>query len=272
MTCARKKLTIPEILSHLARAKAMQAAGVEIEIPDEWADYQPLIIRTGDESTALVFDTSGGSAAYAIWVQFVARRSMTLLDCQITSQWDDQVVLASSFDDREFCKHGAMEFPQRQVLNSRLENGLQLRRGQVIEGMILDWGQRPIPGAYPHLAPVSCTLAFYDQYGDEIARKISVCADRTWQSRKVIPVSDGGLYGGSPQPKVENIGAMMSRRYKEILQLEKEQAEAVKKNQGAIPTGDATVVEAFENMARAPMSSGTAAPATGKSGSRPPTM
>ena len=267
MPYLKRQLTRSEMQSDLAQAQRMRARGVEIEIPPEWLDCEPLIIRTGDDHTTLAFDNRDGSAAYAIWVQLVARTPITLLDCEITSPLDDQIVLASFFENGQFCKFGWMEFPQRQVLNSRLENGLSLRRDQMVEGTILASGLRPIPAAYPHGAHLPCTLSFFDQYGNEIiSRQVAVCADRTWKSRKVIAVPDGGLYGGPPQPKVENLGLIMSRRYKEILQLEKEQAEAANKNQGAIPTGDATLVGASKNMARAPMSSGTAAPGIGNAG------
>jgi len=177
----------------------MRALGVEIEIPPEWLDCEALIIRTGDEHTMLVFDTRGGSAAYAIWVQLVARAPITLLGCQIRSYLDDQIVLASLTDNGQFYKHGAMEFPKRQVLNSRLENGLSLRRGQMIEGVILASGLRPIPTAYRHGSHLPCTLGFLDQYGNEISRESPLFVDRTWQPKNVIPQRDTGLYGRSSQ-------------------------------------------------------------------------
>ena len=204
-----------------------------------------MIIRPGDDHSTFVFDARDGSAAYAIWVQLVAQSPITLLGCGITSQLDDQIVLASFPENSQFGKHGAMEFPKREVLNSRLENRLPLRSDQVIEGTILAWGQRPIPAAYWHGAQVPCTLAFYDQDGNKISRQVSVYADRTWKSKKVISLPHGGLYGGSPQPEVENINETMRLMYLELTQPEKAWAEREKKK-ARISAREATPVEIFK--------------------------
>ncbi len=229
MTYLRKRLTSHEISTHLARAKAMRAAGVEIEIPEEWLDHQALIIRASDTQTNLVFDSPAGCAAYAMWVQLVARESTTLLDCQITSQLDNEIVLASFPGQDQFCKLGPMEFPKRQLLNSRLENGLSIRRGQVIEGTILGWGRQPIPAACWDGIQVPCTLAFRDQYGEEISHQTAVCCDRTWKTKKVVRPSDGGLYGGSPQPQNENICETTRLRYLAMTNPDLARAEKAKK-------------------------------------------
>jgi hypothetical protein len=230
MPFKKRQLTRAEMQSDLVRAQRMRERGVNLQIPQEWSECEPLIIRTGDDHKTLAFDGKNGSAAYAIWVQLVAREPITLLDCQISSQLDDQIVLASVLEDGQFYKYGPLEFPKRQVLNTRLENGLSLGRGQVIEGTILASGLRPIPAAYRHGYHLPCTLVFYDQYGREISRPISVCADRTWKSRKVIPLSDGGLYGGTPQPQREDINEIMRLRYLEALRIEKAVAKQAKKN------------------------------------------
>jgi hypothetical protein len=225
-----------------------------MDIPEDWLDCEPLIIRTGDDHTTLVADTQHGNAVYVIWVQLVARAPITLLDCQITSQLDDQILLASPIEDVQYCKHGFMEFPRNQVLNSRLENGLKLRPGQTIEGTILAFGLRPIPAAYWHGGHLPCTIVFTDQYENRFSREIAVCADRTWKSRKIVAVPDGGLYGGTPQEPVENIGETMRIRYLELVAPEQALAEKAKKKARA----EETRMQVLKKMTRTLMSRKTA--------------
>ena len=230
MPFIERKSTVTKMRSELARAQRMRARGVEMEISEKLLDCEPLIIYTGDEHTALVFDPKEGkSAAYAIWVQLVAREPITVLDCQITTPWDDQIVLVSVTEESRFYKFGGREFPRHEVLNSRLENRLTLKRGQVIEGVILAWGLHSIPAHYPHGHPQPCTLLFIDQYEREISREIRVSADRTWKGKKAVPLPDGGLYGGSPQYRGEDMNVTMGGRYRESLLDEKVLAEEKKK-------------------------------------------
>jgi hypothetical protein len=62
-------------------------------------------------------------------------------------------------------------------------------------------------------------------------------------------VSDGGLYGGPPQPKPENIGEIMRLRYLELTQPERARAEREKKK-ARIPTGEAPPVEILKRDER----------------------
>ena len=91
MSIRQQGLTQRLIQSDLNRVRQMQARGIKVEIA-EWLDSEPLIVRVGDEDDALVFDTYGGSAAYAIWIELVARHSIILSGCQIESAFDDQIV------------------------------------------------------------------------------------------------------------------------------------------------------------------------------------
>jgi hypothetical protein len=179
----------------------MRARGVNIEIPEEGRDCEPLIIRTGDEHTTMVFDPKrGSSAVYTVWVMLVAKEPITLLGCEIASEFDDQIVVAGLKEQGQFYNFGGREFPKRDVLNPRLESRLSLRRGQMIEGLILASGLHPIPAQYSHGARLACNLIFIDQYGNEIRHNVALFVDRTWQSKRpAAPRPKGSLYGGLPQ-------------------------------------------------------------------------
>jgi hypothetical protein len=78
--------------------------------------------------------------------------------------------------------------------------------------VILAWGLPPIPANYSTGSRMPCTVVFIDQYENESRREVQLFADRTWKSKRVVPVPDGGLYRGSPQQhKIEDINVITSR-------------------------------------------------------------
>jgi hypothetical protein len=207
-----------ELSLHLARAKAMRAAGVELEIPAEWLDCEPLIIRTGDVMIERVFDAPGGNAGYSLWVDLLAQTAITLMDCQISSPWDDQIIMDESIKDPQFHEVNIREF---QVLNERLENGLSLRPGQRVQGRIVASGLLPIPDRYTTGSRAECTLLFVDQYDVPFSREISLSVERMAKPKPGVYQASGGLYAGSPQQQRENIGQASNLRYQARVEAEK---------------------------------------------------
>ena len=211
-----KKLGWREKSAHWKRATAMLAAGIEMKIPPEWLECAPVIIRTGDENSAEVFDPRKGvSAAYAIAVQLVARQRITLMDCRITTDWDDEILLANPTESNQLYLFGGREFPKREVLNHRLEDPLPLGRGQVVEGTILASGLRPIPDYYDHGSRLSCILAFIDSDENEISQKVPLYANRAWKCKHPGSRRGAGLYAGPIPPPKFDINVEMQRRYDE---------------------------------------------------------
>jgi len=183
----------------------MLAAGIDLEIPREWLDCEPLTIRTGHD-LGRVFNNKYRNACYCIWVQIVARAEITLTECQISSPFDDDIVLPD--EDEQLDRLGSFDAP---ILNSRLGNGLSLRPGQMIEGSIVGFALWPIPDSYPNGSRVNCNLTFLDQYDEAISHEVSLFVDRPATPKRTVSRTqeelsraDEGLYGRRPQkyPKV----------------------------------------------------------------------
>ena len=157
-----------------------------------------------------------------IELELVARNSITLPRCEIRSRFDDQIELASFPESDPIWRLGRLEFPREGVLNLRLENSLRLFRGRVVEGTILASGLRPLSKDHRHGQRLECTLVFYDAFGDEIAKDISLLVDRTSERKRMVRQSGGGLYGKpSYAPPPEDINSITAARYREVKEAEK---------------------------------------------------
>ena len=200
MSIIKRSLTKSEMLSHLARAEKMVAAGVKIQIREEWREVSrprqdPRHRGRWGGLATFAFDLTTGRAGYVISVRLVGRALGTLLDCRLTTSWDDYIVLASFNDEGDsICRLGLLEYPRDQVLNLRLQNSLRFQRGQMIEGVILATGVNPIPEAYRHGQIVPIGLAFLDQNENQIRETADLFVDRLWKPKHKFAPRKTGLF------------------------------------------------------------------------------
>jgi hypothetical protein len=200
MPTSRQRLTKSEIATHLTRAERMLAAGVDIQIREEWREHARARDHTLDIAVAggcatFVFDLLADRAGYAIWVRLVGQALGTVLDCRLTTSWDAHIVPASFADQGDsMCRLGLLQYPRNQVLNMRIQNSLRFQRGQTIEGVILATGVNPIPEAYRHGLIVPIQVAFLDQNENEIRGNGELFVDRLSKSRRKFVPRKSGLY------------------------------------------------------------------------------
>ena len=178
MPTRRLSLSRAELGRHRSAAQELCALGLDVEVerPDD------LDIGAGPPWENMLFNVrSGGVAYYAIWLRMVARRSRVILtDYEMTTDWDDQILLLNIDERKPFCKLGSLEFEGREVLNSRLENHLRFYdQGEMVEGWLLASGLRPIPQQYRYGQTLPCQLTFWDQFHHEIGvGPIFLCSGR----------------------------------------------------------------------------------------------
>jgi hypothetical protein len=194
MPTIKRNLTRPEKLDNLARAKKMRADGVDLQIREDWLETArslDIFVTGGPES--FIFDLPDGRAGYVIGLRMVPRRRVTLLRyCQITTAWDDQIMLDGGLDNRggrhPMYRLFQLLYPLNQVLNQRIENQLKFQgRGQMAEGFLLASGLKPFPGDYHHGMAAPIVLTLFDQNENEICQNADLFVDRTWQhERKVV--------------------------------------------------------------------------------------
>ena len=204
MPITKQNLTRAERSEHLARAKRMRADGVDIEIRAEWLEScRPLDIVVAGPPASLVCDLPSAGVGYVILVRLVARWRVSLLDCQITTQYDDQIAL-ENFDERTpLCRFGWLEFPRNQVLNHRIERSLRLHgRNQMVEGVILARGLKPVPELYHHDTFLPFELTFLDQSENEIRPEAKLFVDRTWRPKRTVVCPKSSLF----DPQIANEG------------------------------------------------------------------
>jgi hypothetical protein len=164
MTFTRRRLNQAERAEHRRRAEQLRSSGVEIEISEELRENsRALEIVLGGPAESTVYEPRTGGVLYAPRVRLLAWQAVTVMDCGMLTGYDDQFVL----DERKsMYRVGEQEDWPCEVLNQRIENNLHLSHGQMVEGLILMTGLRPVPPKYGPL-PVPICLIFWDQFGNE---------------------------------------------------------------------------------------------------------
>jgi hypothetical protein len=191
-------LTKAERIQDRARAEQLRASGVEIEIPEGSREQdRALEIVLGSPMGSTLCEFKTGMIGFAIRVRLSARTGMTIADCDITTKWDDQVVL-QSYSDSPVCNLGNVQFEQREVLNHRIESGLRLSRGQMVEGYILATGLHPIPTGCGEFGAAPFEIVFFDQFGDEFRADGMLSILRQPRDENAGAMKGEGLYGGEP--------------------------------------------------------------------------
>jgi len=212
-----RRLTAQEIRNDCVQLQRMRARGIPIAIPPEWLDRETPEVEIEDGPSSLLFESFSGVPIYAIGIRLLAHSAVTFVDCQIVSDFNDSVELASFIEGGQFCIHGGRRFPAKEVLNSRLANGLHLGRGVPIEGTVLANGLPPLPAHYANGCRVGCSLKFVDAFSREFTHRTSLLVDRG--PGKIVRAQRGaGLYGETPFAPPQDINKIMQLRYREILQ------------------------------------------------------
>lgn len=189
------RLNGAEQARHLISVRALYAAGVDIEIPEELLENSRAVdITVAGVPASSVFESTRGTF-YAVGARLVAERRDTLMGCRISTDWDDHIVLRSFDEERPVCRLGPLSYSRAEVLNHQIENGLRFdRRGDWFEGMILANGLRPIPEKYLDGAIVPFRLTFEDVFGAEISETAKLFVVRM-EKQRPAEQRGTGLYG-----------------------------------------------------------------------------
>ena len=222
MPIRRRTLTKTERAEDLVRAEQLRASGVEIEFSEKSGEQNPsLDVIVAPPTANTVCELRSGGIVYLPFVQLVARSGLTVTDCDISTYYDDQIVL-ESFHDDPICRLGRAEYWQDEALNQRIEDGLVLSRGEMVEGYILANGLRRIPRENGEFA-VPFKIIFFDQFGDEFPANGIFSVVRQVQRDNARVGKGSGLYGGDVigKPPELFIGEDARRRYLESLAQQK---------------------------------------------------
>jgi len=164
----RLRLNRQEQKRYLACAKELQAAGLDLEIPDEWQENsRSLDIFVASAEGNILCELSTGITACAIHVELVSLRgNLILKNSTIASEWDSELILLCGDKRGLYRAREAFEFTEAEVLNHRIQNGLRLhRRGDLAEGWIVATCRKPVPDKYRDRMITNVSLTFTDQFG-----------------------------------------------------------------------------------------------------------
>ena len=164
--------------------REMRAEGIDVNSPDDSPEHVPALdITVVGGLVSLIFNLPSGLAGYAIWLRLVARRSgLILSDCEITTKSDDQIVLECFDLGGPDCRFGQCWYHKSEVLNDRFPLIFH-RRGQMVEGVILATGLKPIPKEYVQGMTVPFQLTVWDQFRNEINVESKLSVDRSTTPR-----------------------------------------------------------------------------------------
>ena len=160
MSLKRTGLNVARQRKHLACLLQMRAEGLPVEIPEAWRSSVGLEVWPSPETC--IFDLPDGRAGYRCEVHMLAAQSLWLVDCDMRVVWETDIVLESFDDKQRMWRFGHDEFVPDNVLNNRIEQGLYLRPGRPIAGVILATGLKPIPAEYNMGSRATLKLSFYD--------------------------------------------------------------------------------------------------------------
>jgi hypothetical protein len=227
MPIYKPRLSRAEEAMQLDYLQQLQAEGHDVEIPEEWRKNADAVdIEVGAPWENMVFElSSGGIGYYAVWSRLVARRPGVILpDYDITSAFDDQILLLNVDERNPVCKLGGFEFERREILNSRIENQLRFpHRGGTVEGWLLASGVSAIPQEYREGSRVGLQLTFRDQFKQEIGVHAVVSVLRS-RKEKIPAVRPGtGLYGPAENQQAceLSVSEASRRRYLQMVAQDK---------------------------------------------------
>lgn len=225
MSVRTSRLSRAKEAEHAYYLREMQSEGLDLEIPEEWeerARVLDIVVAGPAEST--VFETTTGGVAYAVRIRAVAVRSGVILAAWgLSTDYDHQIEPESFDEGSSVCRLGGQEFSPREVLNSRIEKNLVLRRGQVVEGWLLATGITPIPAGYRNFSVVPFQLTFWDQLGNEFQTPGNLSVLRTAQRHRTNRRRGTGLYGldDTGKPRELSLEEESGLRYRELVRQER---------------------------------------------------
>jgi hypothetical protein len=130
------------------------------------------------EGQSIVFETPTGRVSYAILLRMVVLSPVTLTDWDLLTKYDTQIIPESLDERSDTYQVGGRKYLAREVLNQRIESGLALSRGQVVEGWLLGNGLRRLPIEQNNF-PLAFDLVFVDQFGNEYRKDGDLLVSRS---------------------------------------------------------------------------------------------
>jgi hypothetical protein len=160
-------------------------------------------------------------AAFSVPVRIIARQSITVDDCQITSPWDGSIrILDLPKPKQDACyRLGTLSCRAEDFLNDKIGNQFTLRRGSIMEGVVLASGfpiPREMKGGVVNLR-ITLTDCFHRETWADINAVVRRNSERMVYGSEDLPRLPGkgdrarngsGLYDSDPEGIQERRGSI----------------------------------------------------------------
>ena len=211
MSRTRWVLSAREQIEHLARAEQLRAMGLDIAVP-----IRPSLVPVADFEIEYapefhnVILNIPGRIVLATGARIVARRPILLEgNVDVRLPWNGpEFELLYPDANRPYRLVSELTFDREDVLNQRLQEGIRLQRGDVLEGMLLLVAyQAQLPEEYCHGTPIGVRIALWDSLGAEIAAQGTVRVNRRMEAAPRLTPPKERLFGKSSALYTHNHGA-----------------------------------------------------------------
>ena len=195
MPILKRRLTRSEQFDHLARAKQMRAAGVDVQIRDEWWEAARPLNVTITPFHSHVYDLQRGGAAYAVWVRLVAKWQTTVTHCELLTEVDCGIELIEFDDCQPSLSLRAPSFSAARGSQSALDeppSELPWSRPHGRRCNLVRWPATPARPAAWHGPTLHADI--FDPNENESCKAGEVFVDRTGKPRNQPLSRPSGLY------------------------------------------------------------------------------
>src|SRR5204863_1242236 len=126
------------------------------------------------------FSGAHGVTIYEVWLSALARRPVEILDIDLETDFDADIVLENRDLGGEYWHLGGRIYPESTLLNPRFDPTLQFRHtGKRVEGILLATGLAPIPPEFRQGQSVPASLKFCDANCHTFKVQTTLYVDRT---------------------------------------------------------------------------------------------
>jgi hypothetical protein len=184
MSTYKPDLTPREQAKYLSIASELAAAGMRVDIPDEWKENAHFLhITIADSPESLIIQISPTIVLYALRVRIMAEHAVTLQEFEVVTRWDSGIFPCYAQGRTPYRFAPGLDFDIKEVLNDRIESDLRLRRGDIREGWLLAMGNKSVPEEYGPGRPAPVEVTFFDQVGQSQGASVTLAVERSTQTR-----------------------------------------------------------------------------------------
>ena len=229
MPRTRWELTPHEQVEHISGLKELRALGIDVDVPKVHSAAPDLDfeIGYGPPFYNVIFNSPHSGIVLLTGARIVARRSGICLDDNIEVSLprggaNFQLWYTDGVREKPYRVAPELTLDWEEVLNHRLEQGIRLKQGRILEGLLLLIAfEAKLPKEYQHGERIELQIALIDSLNTEFVAEGTVLVDRRKEAtqrpkpRRANPISeDSGLSAVPQQASIPSLSDQSPNRGK----------------------------------------------------------